>query len=160
MSLLHNPMILPPPRDRIAELTRENEAIKAEIRELKIDLLRERESNSALEQGVINLRNALTPLHRALGQVFGEIEATGIQDSQGTPVAQPKHKAVWDSWKEKLGGKAADAIDALLLHGEMTHTQLKIHIRCGQQTVYDTVHRLNKAGIINKNGSRISLKGL
>jgi hypothetical protein len=126
--------------------------------ELEADLARERAKRVAVERGVQELRSVLTPLYQALGHVFGEMEVMGVEGS-ASPNNDPK-AAVWESWKQKLGGKAAEAIDALRLHGEMTHTQLKIHIRCGQQTVYDTVHRLNKAGIINKNGGRVSLKAL
>ena len=60
----------------------------------------------------------------------------------------------------KLGGKQAEFIQALLEHGEMSAIQLKIATRSGQQTVYDTIHKLNKLGLINKNGGKFSLKEL
>jgi transcription initiation factor IIE alpha subunit len=67
---------------------------------------------------------------------------------------------VWDSWKGKMSGSAAKAIDALLLHGEMTAEQLRIHLGCATRTCYNIIGELNKAKLINKNGGRISLKEL
>ena len=148
---------VPSPRDQLESLQRELYACNRQLAEVEEALRQERAKNATVESGVRDLRRVLSPLYQALGQVFGEIEGMGVT-SAGQPA--DSKSAVWESWKQKLGGKAADAIDALRLHGEMTHTQLKIHIRCGQQTVYDTVHRLNKAGIINKNGGKISLKRL
>jgi chromosome segregation ATPase len=111
---------------------------------------------AAAEAGVTQLRQILSPLHQALGMVFGEI------DSMNPPsqVSDSRVSAVWESWKQKLGGKQAEFIDAMLTHGEMTATQLKIATKSGQQTVYDTIHKLNKAGLINKNGGKFSLKEL
>jgi DNA-binding Lrp family transcriptional regulator len=54
----------------------------------------------------------------------------------------------------------AKAIDALLMHGALTQTQLRIHVGCAAGSISDLVYRLNKAGIINKNGGKISLKEL
>jgi hypothetical protein len=48
-----------------------------------------------------------------------------------------------------------------MIHGELTHTQLRIHIGTSRmQTVYDAVSKLNKAALLNKNGDKFSLKEL
>lgn len=161
MSMVHTPTILPPPRDRVAELTRENESLKAEIRELRIQLTREQERSSAVEEGASRLRGALSPLYVALQQVFGDLDAMGIEDSGGKQSAPTTAKsAVWESWKLKLGGKVAQAIDVLALHGEMNARQLRLHLQCGNDYVYQVVSKLNTNGLINKNGGKISLKQL
>jgi hypothetical protein len=141
---------------------KENERLRMEIGELKIQLLRSDERNGEVEEGGRRLKEVLTPLYTALQHVFGDLDAVVSNDASGAvgAASDARVSPVWESWKQKLGGKAADAIDALMVHGELTHTQLRIHIKCGQQTVYDTVLRLNKAGIINKNGGKISLKKL
>jgi DNA-binding MarR family transcriptional regulator len=77
-----------------------------------------------------------------------------------SPASSPQKSAVWESWKQKLGPMPAKAIDALLMHGALTQTQLRIHVGCAAGSISDLVYRLNKAGIINKNGGKISLKEL
>lgn len=74
--------------------------------------------------------------------------------------APPKHSGIWEKWKAQLPGKRAEAIQALLDHGELTIPQLRVAIHCGQQTAYDVTSALNKLGLINKNGGKYSLKKL
>lgn len=78
----------------------------------------------------------------------------------GRTTINPATNAVWDSWKQKLGGKAAEAIDVLVLHGEMNAEQLRIHLKCGKNYVYNVISSLHKASLINKNSGKISLKEL
>lgn len=161
MSMVHTPTILPPPRDRVAELTRENESLKAEIRELRNQLAREQERSGAVEEGAFRLRGALSPLYIALQQVFGDLDAMGIEEGAGKQSAPATAKsAVWESWKQKLGGKVAQAIDVLALHGEMNAKQLRLHLQCGNDYIYNVISKLHTNGLINKNGGKISLKQL
>ena len=108
------------------------------------------------------LRAVLTPLYQALGHIFGEIDAMGTSDSSpSSPTGMdPRKAAVWDDWKRKMPGIPARFIDALMLHGELTQTQLRLHAKCAQGSVAGVVSQLWKAGLINKNGGRISLKEL
>ena len=48
----------------------------------------------------------------------------------------------------------------LLLHGELNRTQLRLHLSCATRSITDVVYKLNQAGLINKNGGKISLKEL
>jgi hypothetical protein len=111
------------------------------------------------------LRRQLGPLYRALQAVFGELDVAGVEGGGGestTSSSTPKVTAVWESWKQKLGSNTAPArvIDALLQHGELNVAQLKVAAKMANQTVYDSIHRLNKLGLINKNGGKFSLKTL
>lgn len=114
------------------------------------------------------LRQQLSPLYRALQAVFGELDAAGVTDSAapaaaaGVPQAGPDARvtAVWESWKSRLPPACGKIIDALLLHNELTQAQLKVAAKLGTSTVSDAVWKLNKAGLINKNGRRVSLKQL
>ena len=72
----------------------------------------------------------------------------------------PRKAAVWEDWKRKMPGNPAKFIDALMLHGELTQTQLRLHAKCAQGSVAGVVSQLYKAGLISKNGGRISLKEL
>ena len=125
-------------------------------------LRQERLKSAAMEQGVAELRTVLTPLYQGLCHIFGEIDRMGVESSSPGGAA-PKSSAAWDSWKQKLGPNSAAAkiIDILMIHGELTHTQLRIHIGTSRmQTVYDAVSKLNKAALLNKNGDKFSLKEL
>jgi hypothetical protein len=133
---------------RIKELEAELAAAKLETVQAK------REAATATAK----LRKILKPYYDAMKQVFGELEAIGGADE--TAATNGKADPRWDSWKKTLPGLPAQFIDLLLEHGEMTSTQLKISAHCGTSTVPQVIHRLNKAGLINKNGGKYSLKTL
>lgn len=140
----------------------ETEALRRKVVRLEADLQEARtelrnasrlmeDSRSALT----NLRRQLEPLHGALRQVFGELDAAGIQSGGSNPSpsstaqnANPK----WDFWKNKLGGRQAEFIDLFLAHGEMTTAQLIAAGHCSRDTVGQVVFKLNRAGILNKVG--------
>lgn len=163
MSMVHSPTIIPPPRDRVADLQRENDGLKIEIRELRIKLQRIEERESGLEEGAKRLRGALTPLYVALQQVFGDLDAMGIdapdQSQQETSIP-PRVSAMWVEWKTKLGEGPAKVIDALLTHRELNTQQLAMATRYHRTTIPKIIYTLNKAGLINKNGGKFSLKEL
>jgi len=140
----------------------EIEALQQDNADLRRELSRAIQAKRASEQGLSALRKQLTPLYRALQAVFGELDAAGVDDSGPANNATPRVSAVWESWKQKLGTNTAPArvIDALLGHGELNVAQLKVAAKMANQTVYDAIHRLNKLGLINKNGGRFSLKQL
>ena len=149
--------------------TRNQQLAAAEkmIGELESELAREKAKSRSVERGAQKLRQQLSPLYQALGMVFGEIETMGIGDSgesSSPSSSDPRKAAVWDSWVEKLGGKdsfAGKMIVALLQHGALTSKQIAIHIGTKRmQTVYETTLKVNKAGILDKNGDRFSLKEL
>jgi hypothetical protein len=139
------------------EVYKQSEARQKAETELRI----ERQKNAVLEAGVTNLRQVLMPLYQGLRMIFGELDALGVQDST-TPASglDPRKAAVWEDWKRKMPGIPARFIDALMLHGELTQTQLRLHAKCAQGSVAGVVSQLWKAGLINKNGGRISLKEL
>jgi hypothetical protein len=159
---------LPDQSRRIAELTQELEAAETRGDRLEAELKAERRKNTNTEKGVAELRKLLAPFYQWLGVVFGHIDSLGISDAPQTSSqpssADPRKTAVWDSWVEKLGGKesfAGKMIVALLQHGALTSKQIAIHIGTKRmQTVYETTLKVNKAGILDKNGDRFLLKEL
>ena len=155
MTLL-NP--LPDLGQKIKDLQNELFQRNMQLNKAEEELKKERAKSYAIERGVTELRAVLSPLYQALQHVFGEIDTMGIG---GTAAAStPKNKEVWENWKQKLGGNTAKAIDVLLFHGSMNRTQLRIQLGCATGTVVNVVTALNKAGLINKNGNKISLKDL
>jgi hypothetical protein len=145
--------------DRVAELTRENNILRAQVGELILKLQRSDERAAMVEGGVSRLRSALTPLYQALQQIYGDIDAMEINPESGSGM-DPRKAAVWEDWKRKMPGIPARFIEALMLHGELTQTQLRLHAKCAQGSVAGVVSQLWKAGLINKNGGKISLKEL
>lgn len=140
-------------------------ALREELRKVQAALLAaQREARHGREEMVralSALRRQLSPLYRALQAVFGELDAAGIEDMP-TPTQTVRHSrvsVVWESWKSKLGA-AGKLIDALLVHGELNTQQLAIATGLHRTTIPKHIYTLNKAGLLNKNGGRFSLKEL
>lgn len=156
---------VPDLRDRQLESLKEQlREAREQLEQVEQELAAERSKRKGVERGVQEMRRVLAPLYGALQLLHGEMDAMGIgvspQAETGNGSYDQKKAAVWESWKKKLGGKAADAIDVLALHGELNADQLRLHLHCATNYVYNVISQLNKAGIINKNGGRISLKEL
>ena len=149
---------LPTQDSQMESLRRALHEKNQELAGLRDELRVECQKTASMERGIAELRRVLTPLYRGLVHIFGEIEVMGVEAEQSS--GKPKNSAVWESWKQKLGGKTGEAIDVLLLHGEMNAQQLRIHLKCGNEYVYKVITKLANANLINRNGPRISLKEL
>jgi hypothetical protein len=154
------------PRDQ------ELERLRRQMRQLERDRAdAERAAERAREdahRALSMLRQQLGPLYRALQAVFGELDAAGVGEVGRTSAAvetapigiDSRTAAVWEAWKQRLGGQCAKIIDVLLLHSEMNTTQLAIAIGTRRQNIPNLIYKLNQAGVINKNGGKFSLKSL
>lgn len=140
--------------------------LEREVSDAKIEARRARED---ADRALSALRRQLGPLYRALQAVFGELDAAGVSEGAQSSAApppppmsgtDPRVAAVWENWKQRLSPACGKVIDALLLHGDLNNAQLKVACRLGTSTVSDCIYKLNKAGLINKNGGRFSLKQL
>jgi hypothetical protein len=150
----------------------ELQRLRAELRGVRAELGDLRSENADLKRKlnqanapVARLRDKLAPFYELLQAIFGDIddidpEASGVGQSVGVP-GPVQSAAIWESWKSRLPGAPAKIIEALLLHGEANAEQLVVLTQITRkQTIYDAIHRMNKSGIINKNGGRFSLKKL
>lgn len=146
------------PQARIDSLERDLYQRNREIADLREELRIERGKTAQMESGVKGVRDLLSPLYKALRLTFGEIDAMGLGEAQ--PVNAPKNAAAWEQWKQRLGGATARAIDALMLHGEMTQGQLRIILGCATRTAQNVVASLSQAKLIDKNNGKIRLKEL
>ena len=135
-------------------------SLEFEVETLKSELAREKQAGREGARAVLALRKTLTPLYQSLQMVFGQMEtvSAGI-DAPSSAAIEPRVKAVWDNWKSKLGS-TAKIIDALLLHGEMNTQQLSVATGFHRTTIPAHIFKLNKNGLINKNGGKFSLKQL
>lgn len=144
-------------KQSLQQANQENTALRSEIAHLKAEL---HGSEVRCERAVRNLRRYLQPLYAALQAVFGEMDSAFPDDESPSLRVNTKAASVWESWKQKLGGKKSEVIQALLDHGEMNVAQLRVATHSGQQTVYDVTSALFRLGLLNKNGGRYSLKQL
>jgi len=147
---------VPNPSQQIESLQRELFNRNRQLAEAEESLRQERTRANSMEQGVAALRVQLRPLHQALLMVFGELDAMGTEEA----APQTKNSAAWEQWKQRLGGATARAIDALMVHGEMNQTQLRIILGCATRTVTNVVAALNQAKLIDKRDGKIRLKEL
>jgi hypothetical protein len=151
-------MILHDDRDTIIA------GLRQQLKDAREELAAEHARHGGVEDGAARLRQLLGPLYGALGQVFGEIKDMDVAEVSQAPNASggsdPRVKAAWDNWKTRLSPMAGRFIDALMVHGSVNRTQLRIAVGCGESSVTNTIYELNKAGLINKNGNKVSLKEL
>lgn len=157
------PLLEGPPAaaDESVRLRREIAGLEQELQDAKDEAATAKQAAADAVQAIRALRDQLDPLYKSMKMVFGEISRVNVgtapqqeRQSNEPSAAAPK----WESWKRKLGGKQAEFIDALLEHGEMTGRQLMVATRCGQDTLYGTIKKLNQAQLLVKNSGRFSLK--
>jgi hypothetical protein len=135
-------------RRKVERLESEVADVRRQLREAKLKL-------STANLPLLKIQKLLGPWHDAINELYGEFDGVEFSSSP-----QNKNSAVWESWKQKLGGGTAKVIDALLLHGEANTIQLSIATGLHRTTIPALIHKLNKASLINKNGGKFSLKEL
>jgi hypothetical protein len=92
------------------------------------------------------------------GKGLSEKEAEELFQAGANCITTGNH--VWENWKSRMPGAPAKVIDALLLHRDMSQQQLCIATGVPRGSMTNVISRLNRAGLISKNGGRISLKEL
>jgi len=145
--------------ERIADLEADVKNLQAEVQRAQAEAKSaRREATRALSA----LRQQLTPLYRAMQMVFGELDAAGVDDAAPTGAAAqpPRVSAIWEAWKARMPGGPAKIIDALLLQPDLNTQQLAIAIGVHRNSIGQMIWKLNKAGLLQKNGNRFSLKAL
>ncbi len=145
----------------LASLRRRVERLESDLADARLEIQRERNRSASVARAVGAVRNQLEPMYRALCALFGDLDATGATSpTVGAEPVPPRVTAAWEQWKRKLGGKQAEFIDALLEHGALTSTQLSVVAHCHPSNVSKIIYKLNRAGLISKNGNKFSLKEL
>lgn len=151
----------------LRKFRKEKQQLEDDLRDARQELDDLRADKERLDRSIRNLQQQLSPLHRALRALFGEIELAVGEDTavpMSVPAmpgaAQPAIDPRWQSWKEKLPGRPAEMIDALLLHRDMSTRQLATALHCGKDAIYQAAHKLSQVGLISNVGGRYSLKPL
>lgn len=143
--------------------------LRQRVNELEDELMEANQQAQQLERDNTLMRNAmhvlrqqLEPFRCVIAAIFGEMSVIPVSEAvpvpAGNPSIDPRQRAIWDHWKKKIGGKSADAIEALLLHGEMTPQGVAVAIGIHPNNVAKVMYRLNQAGILRKNGRNYALK--
>lgn len=146
------------PRDhKIAELELELRQVRRDLADARIETNRVQEDAS---RALSMLRRQLNPLYQALQAVFGELDAANVPETGSSSTSQDRVSLVWDNWKQKLSPACGRVIDALLIHRELNGQQICVAAHMGKNTMYSVISSLSKAGLLNKNGGRFSLKQL
>jgi hypothetical protein len=149
--------------DDVESLRSEVRRLTAALSKAQLEARQARQESHSVQQALAALKKQLSPLYRALQLVFGELEGVDVDEgSFGTAPsgASPRVTAVWESWKSKLGGGCAKVIDALLLHGDLNTQQLSVATGYHRTSIPAFIFKLNKNGLLEKNGGRFSLKQL
>lgn len=110
---------------------KEKQRLEEEIFSLGRELDDSRTQNEKLEQAIRALRQSLSPLHRAVRAIFGEIELAVGEEEMASPSIAGKSAASsgkvdvgrWGGIKQRLTKKQGELIDALILQGAMNRTQ-------------------------------------
>lgn len=144
-------------RDRLAYLEEEVERLTAALADSKMELSRVKREQG---QSIAMLRQQLSPLYKALQDVFGEMDTIGGSETVAVNVTG-NGNSKWEFWKKRYGGRIAEAIDLLTIQGSMNSKQLSHALRCDPRTLAKSViYPMNQSGLINKNGGNFSLKEL
>jgi hypothetical protein len=140
--------------NRLREL---NRGLTRELHDALDENDRLRKRVALADAPIARLRENLAPFYQLLQTIFGDIDelAPDVAQVSGGATNEPKSSAVWEEWKARFPGAPAKVIAALQKHRDADTTQLCVLIGTSRrQTVADAIHKLNKAGLINKNGGR------
>jgi hypothetical protein len=122
-----------------------------ELATLREDVAELRKELDELQDSLDRDRQKLGAMLHALRAIFGG-EAEAIPQPTGT--SNPR----WEALKRAFPGRCAELIDTLIAHGPLRTSQIAAIMRSDPRTVTQLIHKLNKAGGIEKNGGKFSLK--
>jgi len=151
--------VIDPLESELSRLEDENRELREQVRNLDLELSHTKREN---QRAIAELRRMTTPFLNALLAVHGQMDAIGVEpNAPNAPPANDRVRQLWEEWKRKLPGNQANFIDALLTHGELSAAQLRVCMKCANQTVYDTAVKLNRLGLLGNAGKgRYKLKEL
>jgi FtsZ-binding cell division protein ZapB len=144
--------VVDPAQDEIRILRQRIARLEEQLQDSRTETHHAKEQAKNAMRSIQNLQHQLIPWRNAILGIYGELEAIGISPSD--TASSPR----WESWKQKLPGKPAACIDALLEHGELTVKQLMAATKSGQNTIYQTMSKLGQLNLVASNGGRYSLR--
>lgn len=145
-----------------SQIHRQCQELKDEIRQLRHDCEDLIADKERLQRSIEHLRKTLSPFHRALRILFGEIE-DAIGEETLAPTFAPSGAALsndprWEHFKKQFPGVPAAMIDTLLIHGEVGMTNLANLMKRAYGTTKNAAYKLNAAGAVSIVRGSVSLK--
>src|SRR5690348_15033645 len=118
--------------------------LRDNISELKVDLNLVTQERDAARSELDSIKKCAAEM---MSRMFGAANlqwtgGDGAQVEAQTEQSNGRKAAVWEAWKQRLGGGKAKVIDALLLHGHMNTTQLAIATVLHRTTIPGVVAEL------------------
>ncbi len=133
---------------------REIETLRRQLAQVDEALRLERNKAGAIEHALRELQRLTEPFRKLLNAIHGEIDDLSLSGHEQAPT-----NGAWKKWKQKLGGKKAEVIEALQSH-PMTRDQIRVATRSGWSTVDESVKYLKDVGLIEKLNGKYQLKEL
>ena len=139
-----------------------DDAVQAVLSHADGELDRLRTENNELRGKVAFLTSIIGGLRMSLEPQYKQLQGVFANLDKATTTVGATNSAVWEPWKQKLGGACARMIQALLDRGELTRTQLAtLTGQSSNSGSYATnLSRLNSNGLLEKNGDKIRLRAL
>ena len=132
----------------------EGEAVD-EIGQLREDFGELRAEMDELQESLERDRTKIIELLHALRAIFNGDMAATAQGQVSTPSGTNPR---WEALKRAFPGRCAELIDTLIAHGPLNTGQIAAIMRADSRTINQLIHKLNKAGGIEKNGGKFSLR--
>lgn len=137
-------------RAKIRNLERRNDELEADLQAARSDA---RQAQAPLRA----VRRILDPLHRALKALYGEMDASGMEEeTAGGTTGQPIPSSRYDAWKQRLSLTCGKVIDALLVQPQ-NNTQLKSFCKLGGTSVYEALKTLQVNKLVRRAGDKWEL---
>jgi hypothetical protein len=132
---------------------------KTRIRELE-DEVEQLEKKIRNDKAAIhNLRQRLAPLYHALKQTFGDMEVVVGDDPMSAPEQSSAPNSKWEAIKQRHGGRIAEVIDLLLIHGPMNQSQLAANLKTSGGNVSGNIlPKLISMGLVVRRDGKVHLR--
>ncbi|MGA3168350.1 MAG: hypothetical protein ABSF14_19790 [Terriglobia bacterium] len=144
-------------------LQRKIERLEGDLEDAREELAETKEQLAAVSRGQAKLKQALQPVYDGLRMIFGELKNVAADNVSPSQSSGPLDSSRYEPWRQKFRGQTANAIDVLVKYeAGLTRRQLAgfLRVEPGSGTMSQIIFKLNKAELIEKDGSNIRLKKL
>src|SRR5665213_1538537 len=135
-----------PAHEIVSQQFQETISLREEIDSLRSQV-------AARDRVISSMRARFKPEFDSLQALFADLDSVS---SNGHHV----DRGVWEPWIQKLGGRAGKMVEALLVRGSLTRTQLATMTEQSPNSgsFSNNMSALNRNGLIEREGDKIKLK--
>lgn len=134
--------------------------LRDEVRRLRDQCAGLQLENEHLHAACRNIKRVLSPLFEGMKLLFGEFDGVMVEGDRPDNGSGSLRESAYALWKQRMPGIPSRIIDVLLKQSGLNTTQLAIAVGCDRTSIPQAIFKLNKAGLISKNGNNFSLKQL